>query len=69
MRKEPFNASEKLAMIQELELGEISMTAAAYKFGINESSLKNWCRRYKVYGYEGLEIRSHNRSYSAELKQ
>lgn len=27
-----------------------------------------WQRRYKLYGYEGLERRTHNRSYSAELK-
>lgn len=69
MRKEPFTASEKLAMIQELELGETTFAAAAYKFGVSKSTLKKWCRRYKVYGYEGLQIRSHNRSYSAELKQ
>ncbi|WP_238357610.1 helix-turn-helix domain-containing protein [Cohnella zeiphila] len=69
MRREPFTASEKLSIIQELELGGISFVAAAYKYGVNKTTLVKWCRRYKVYGYEGLEIRSHNRSYSAELKQ
>ncbi|MBB6679176.1 helix-turn-helix domain-containing protein, partial [Cohnella lubricantis] len=38
------------------------------KFGINKSTIVKWRRRYQVYGYEGLEARTHNRSYSAELK-
>ncbi|MCY7477488.1 transposase [Paenibacillus larvae] len=40
----------------------------AYKYGISKSTLVKWPRRYDVYGLEGLEVRTKNRSYSAELK-
>jgi len=35
---------------------------------VNIVRQRKWRRRYEVYGYEGLEIQIHNRSYSAELK-
>ncbi|CAM3785449.1 helix-turn-helix domain-containing protein [Cohnella lubricantis] len=61
-------ASEKYAIIQEIEHGCIGVKAAINKFGISKSTIAKWRRRYRVYGYEGLEVRTHNRSYSAELK-
>ena len=33
--------------------------AAAKKYEINKTTLMKWQRRYKVYGYEGLERRTH----------
>lgn len=68
MSKIERSASEKFAIIQEIELGHIGVKAAVKKFGISKTTLAKWRRRYEVYGYEGLEIRSHYRSYSAELK-
>ncbi len=41
--------------------------AAAKKYGINKTTLMKWQRRYKMYGYEGLESQTHNRSYCANL--
>ncbi|MGG1314052.1 hypothetical protein ABE228_15555, partial [Cohnella laeviribosi] len=38
------------------------------KYGIPKTTLVKWRRRYEVYGYEGLERQTRNRSYSAELK-
>ncbi|WP_169081326.1 helix-turn-helix domain-containing protein [Paenibacillus sp. PL91] len=63
-----YNALEKLNIIEEVSSGEIGFLAAAKKYKINNTTLMKWQRRYKLYGYEGLEHRTHNRSYSAELK-
>lgn len=68
MPKVQYNASEKLAVLEEIESGQICVKAATKKYGITKTTLVKWRRRYEVYGYEGLEIRTHNRSYSAELK-
>lgn len=61
-------AVEKFTIIQEIEAGCIGIKAAAKKFGITKTTIAKWRRRYRVYGYEGLEVRIHNRNYSAELK-
>ncbi|MGY5344168.1 helix-turn-helix domain-containing protein [Paenibacillus glucanolyticus] len=62
------SVSEKYAIIQKIRLGKIGVKAAVEKYGISKSTLAKWRRRYEIYGYEGLEVRTHNRSYSAELK-
>jgi transposase len=66
MYKNKLNAEGKLAVLQEIE--RIGVNAAVIKFGFTKSTLAKWRRRYQLYGYEGLEIRSHNHSYSEELK-
>ncbi|WP_018756428.1 helix-turn-helix domain-containing protein [Paenibacillus terrigena] len=68
MVRKKYNALEKLKIIEEVSNGEIGFLAAAKKYEINKTTLMKWQRRYKLYGYEGLERRTHNRSYSAELK-
>lgn len=68
MSKSKLNAIEKLAILQEIESGHIGMKGAVRKYGLNKSTIAKWRRRYQLYGYEGLEIRTHNRSYSEELK-
>lgn len=68
MSKIEHMASEKLAIIQQIESGHIGVKSAVETFGISKTTLAKWRRRYRVYGYEGLEIRTNNRSYSAELK-
>lgn len=68
MSKEQFTASQKFTIIQEVESGQIGVKAATQKCGITKTTLAKWRHRYQVYGYEGLEIRTRNRSYSAELK-
>lgn len=67
MRKK-WSAEEKQAVLLELENGQVSLEAAAYKYGIGKTTLIEWRDRYEVSGYEGLGHRSRNRSYSAELK-
>jgi transposase len=62
------SASQKFAILQEIENGHIGVKAACSEFGISKTTLVKWRRRYQVYGYEGLASQTHNRSYSAELK-
>jgi len=68
MPNKQYSASEKFAILQEIESGQIGVKAAAKKYGIPKTTLVKWRRRYEVYGYEGLERQTRNRSYSAELK-
>ncbi|MCZ8522249.1 MULTISPECIES: transposase [Paenibacillus] len=68
MSIEKYGASEKLAILEEVSSGNIGFKAAVRKYGMNKTTLMKWQRRYKIYGYEGLERSAHNRSYSAELK-
>jgi transposase len=63
------HAEEKLAILQEIISGQIGLMDAVNKFGFSKTTLTKWRRRYKLYGYVGLEVRSHNRSYSEELKR
>jgi transposase-like protein len=63
-----YNAAEKLAILQELEMGQTMLLDVAKKYDISESTLVKWRYRYELYGYEGLKIRTHNKSYPAELK-
>lgn len=68
MSKREHTASEKFAIIQQIENGQMSVKGAVSAYDISKSTLAKWRRRYRIYGYEGLEIRTHNRSYSVELK-
>jgi transposase len=68
MSKTEHTASEKFAILQQIESDQIGVKSAARTFGISKTTLAKWRRRYRVYGYEGLEIRTRNQSYSAELK-
>ncbi|MFM9278135.1 transposase [Paenibacillus jiagnxiensis] len=68
MEKKKFTAFEKLTILQEIKQGLIGIKAATRKFGVTKNSIVRWRRRYQLYGYEGLEARSHNQKYSAELK-
>ncbi|WP_197029931.1 transposase [Paenibacillus sp. 1-18] len=68
MEQKKFTAFEKLTILQEIKQGFIGVKAAARKFGVTKNSIGKWRRRYELYGYEGLEVRTHNRTYSPELK-
>ncbi|MEX2460621.1 MAG: transposase, partial [Paenibacillaceae bacterium] len=63
-----YSAAEKLAALQELEIGQGTRKDVARKYDISVTTLVKWRRRYEWYGIEGLEIQTHNKSYSAELK-
>jgi transposase len=67
-KKNEYNATEKLAIIQELEAGQESRAGVAQKYNISVNTLVKWRHQYELYGIEGLVIRAHNNSYSAERK-
>ncbi|WP_340003550.1 transposase [Paenibacillus sp. FSL K6-0276] len=68
MERKRFTALEKLTILQEIECGQIGLKAAARKYGLSKTSVVKWRRRYQLYGYASLEVRTHNQKYSAELK-
>jgi transposase-like protein len=68
MGKNRHTASEKLAIIREIESGRISVKSATKKFGVTKTSLAKWRRKYRLFGCEGLEARVHYHSYSSEVK-
>lgn len=68
MPENKLTALEKLSIVQEIKSGQIGMKAAVRKFGLSKSTITKWRHRYQLYGIEGLEIRTRNRNYSAELK-
>lgn len=63
-----WSAQEKLAVLQEIERSQIGLAAAAKMYGIGKTTLIEWRDRYELNGFEGLEHRICNRSYSADLK-
>jgi transposase-like protein len=63
-----YSAAEKLAILQEIEMGQTTILGIAQKYDISKTSLKEWRDRYSLYGYDGLKIRTHNKRYSAKLK-
>lgn len=63
-----YNAAEKLAILIELEMGQATQSGIAQKYDIHITTLKKWRHSYQLHGHEGLELRSHNNEYSAELK-
>ncbi|XEC93721.1 helix-turn-helix domain-containing protein [Paenibacillus tarimensis] len=63
-----YGGKDKLAILEELRTGQGSLSGIAYKYNISVSTLKEWRRRYEVYGPEGLEFRTENKSYTVEVK-
>lgn len=48
-----YSVSFKLQVVREVERGELSMTAAAFKYGIQaRSTVKNWLRKYGTFDWE-----------------
>jgi Transposase and inactivated derivatives len=66
--KNEYSGLEKLEAIRELEDGRYTQRKIAQKYNVNISTLEKWRRKYEQYGIQGLEIRTRNNSYSAELK-
>lgn len=63
-----YSAAEKLAILEELEMGQTRCIDVAQKYDICKNTLLKWRHRYGLYGYDGLEIRIHNKRYPEELK-
>ena len=67
-KPDTFTAIEKLAILEELSTGEGTRAEVARQHNISISTLVKWRKRYELYGMDGLEIRTRNRSYSSELR-
>ena len=65
-KRRRYSAAEKLSILKELETH--SITAIAHKYDLHFDSVDEWRHRYELYGIEGLEIRTQNKSYSADIK-
>ena len=51
-----YSVEEKLAILQELEMGQAIRSDVAQKYDISINTLVKWRHRYELYGYEGLKI-------------
>ncbi|WP_310876886.1 hypothetical protein [Priestia megaterium] len=60
MSRGKHNGLEKLKILEEVSNEEIGFLAATEKYGVNKTTRMKWQRRYKFYGYEGLEFHSRN---------
>ena len=67
-KKNQYSGAEKLAILQDFEMRQTSQADVVKKYDINLNTLMDWRHRFELYGYEGLEIRTHNRKYSTEIK-
>jgi transposase-like protein len=47
---------------------QTSQADVVQKYDINLNTLMDWRHRYEMYGYEGLETRTHNKKYPTEIK-
>ena len=60
LKHKPLNkerkAEERFELVSQVLAGK-SMTSVAIEAGINRGLLYQWVRRYKQYGYDGLELR------------
>ena len=63
-----YSGAEKLSILRDFETSQARRLDVAEKYNISISTLVKWRHRYELYGYEGLEIRTHNKRYSVELK-
>lgn len=66
--KSGYSGLEKFEAIRELEDGRSTRRKIAHQYNVNISTLEKWRRKYDQYGIQGLETRTRNNSYSAELK-
>ena len=60
LKHKPFNrdwtVKERFELVSQVLAGK-SMTSVSIEAGINRGLLYQWARRYKQYGYDGLELR------------
>ena len=67
-RKNKLNAEEKVRIAEDCIEGRISQAEAAWRVGVDESSIRAWIAKYKSEGSYGLWQTEKNRVYSEELK-
>ena len=68
-KRRKYSVNEKVSWVERILSKEISVRKAATITGISIAVFKDWLHLYKSEGIQGLMRQSHNRIYSAELKQ
>ena len=63
-----YSGIEKLEILQELDASCSTRKEVAEKYNVSINTLVKWHRKYELYGAQGLEIRTRNKSYSTEDK-
>ena len=68
MRKTKLTIEEKIEIVRMYSEGKESKCSLARRFGIDESSVRDYVTRYKAQGIESFTDHGKNRVYSEELK-
>lgn len=69
MGKSNIGREIKIEYIKKYNAGEMSMNAISKKLGVNRSTVKDWIRKYTIFGASNFEKGSFNTKYSKETKQ
>jgi transposase len=69
MARNKFTSKQKLDIVKEYLSGNTSFMKLGNKYGIDESSIRQWLAKYKSFGDEAFEFGSTNENYSAEFKK
>ena len=68
-RRSRFVAEEKIEAIEAYIRGTVGWKQLTDNFGIANSTLQSWIRKYRESGAEGLREKPNNRHYTSELKK
>lgn len=63
-----YTAEERYALVARVLAGE-SQKSVAISANINDSQLSNWVKRYKIYGYNGLDLKKGRHSKEQPMKK
>lgn len=63
-----YTAEERYSLVARVLAGE-SQRNVAISAGIYDSQLSNWVTRYKIYGYEGLNLKKGRRRKNISMKK
>lgn len=63
-----YTVEERYALVARVLAGE-SQKSVAISANINHSQLSNWVKRYKIYGYNGLDLKKGRHSKEQPLKK
>lgn len=62
-----YTAEERYNLVARVLAGE-SQKSVAVSAGINDSQLSKWVKQYKIYGYDGLNLKKGRRSKEISMK-
>lgn len=68
-RKHKLSAEQKISICEQYLNSGKSFRKAANDFGISESTLKSWIKKYQALGADSFNTKVHNASYTKEFKQ